>query len=53
MTGLADQRVHEALAALASPAKAPAAGVATALACAAAASLVELTAGLAAGSHRR
>lgn len=48
MTGLGDRRVGEALAALASPAKPPAAGVATALACAAAAALVELTAGLAA-----
>ncbi len=48
MTGLADRRVSEALAALASRTQPPAAGVASALACAAGAALVELTAGLAA-----
>jgi methenyltetrahydrofolate cyclohydrolase len=46
--GLAEGSVRDALAALASPAKPPAAGVACAFACAAAAALVELTAGLAA-----
>ena len=64
MTKLADRRVREALAALASRAQPAAAGVASALSCAAAAALVELTAGLAAdrlavrglgrpGRHRR
>jgi len=48
VAGLADRRVREALAALASRAEPPAAGVASAFACAAAAALVELTAGLAA-----
>jgi formiminotetrahydrofolate cyclodeaminase len=48
MAELGSREVREALAALASRAEPPAAGVASALACAAAASLVELTAGLAA-----
>ena len=48
MAGLADRRISEALAALGSPADPPAAGVAAALSCAVAASLVELAAGLAA-----
>jgi formiminotetrahydrofolate cyclodeaminase len=48
VSGLADRRVRETLAALASRAQPPAAGVASALAAAAAAALVELTAGLAA-----
>jgi formiminotetrahydrofolate cyclodeaminase len=48
VTGLADRRVGDALAAMASRAKPPAAGVASALAAAAAAALVELTACLAA-----
>ena len=48
MTKLADRRVREALAVLASRAQPAAAGVASALSCAAAAALVELTAGLAA-----
>ena len=48
MAELADRRVREALAALASRTQPPAAGVACALAGAAAAALVELTAGLAA-----
>ena len=48
MTGLTDRQVGEALDALASRAQPAAAGVASALACAAAAALVELTAGLAA-----
>jgi formiminotetrahydrofolate cyclodeaminase len=48
VAALADRRVREALAALASRSEPPAAGVASALACAAAAALVELTAGLAA-----
>lgn len=48
MRKLADRRVREALAALASRAQPAAAGVASALSCAAAAALVELTAGLAA-----
>src|SRR5262245_53047434 len=48
MTELASRRVREALAALASESEAPAAGVACALTCAAAASLVEMSAGLAA-----
>jgi methenyltetrahydrofolate cyclohydrolase len=48
VAGLADRRVREALAALASRTQPPAAGVASAFACAAAAALVELTAGLAA-----
>ena len=48
MAALGSRQVREALAALASRAEPPAAGVASALACAAAASLVELTAGLAA-----
>jgi len=49
MAGLADRRIDEALAVLASRDGPAAAGVATALACATAAALVELTAGLAAG----
>lgn len=49
VTGLADRRVEELLAALASRDEPAAAGVAAALACASAAALVELTAGLAAG----
>lgn len=48
MSGLADRSVGEALAALAAPDRPPAAGVASALAGAAAAALVELTARLAA-----
>ncbi len=48
MAGLADNQVREALAALASRSRPPAAGVASAFAAAAAAALVELTAGLAA-----
>ena len=48
MTGLAERRVREALDALAARSQPAAAGVASALACAAAAALVELTAGLAA-----
>ncbi|MDQ2939809.1 MAG: cyclodeaminase/cyclohydrolase family protein, partial [Actinomycetota bacterium] len=48
MAGLGSRQVHEALADLASRAEPPAAGVASALTCAAAAALVELTAGLAA-----
>ncbi len=48
MTGLADRPVREALDILASRSQPAAAGVASALACAAAAALVELTAGLAA-----
>ena len=48
MPGLADRRVNEALADLASRERPAAAGVAAALACASAASLVELTAALAA-----
>jgi formiminotetrahydrofolate cyclodeaminase len=47
MTSLGSRQVREALSALASRAEPPAAGVASALACAAAAALVELTAGLA------
>lgn len=48
MAGLADRRIDEALADLASRDAPDAAGVAAALACASAASLLELTAGLAA-----
>ncbi len=48
MAGLADRRIDDALADLASREEPAAAGVAAALACASAASLVELTAGLAA-----
>jgi len=48
MAALESRQVREALAALASRAEPSAAGVASALACAAAASLVELTGGLAA-----
>ena len=47
MTELAEQRVRSALAAIAAPAEPAAAGVASALTCAAAAALVELSAGLA------
>jgi len=59
MTGIADRSVSDALATLASRSQPSAAGVASALACASAAALVELTAGLAAdriaaeGSGRR
>ena len=48
MTEFADQRVRAALAAIAARAEPPAAGVASALTCAAAAALVELSAELAA-----
>ena len=48
MTEFADQPVRTALAAIADRAEPPAAGVASALTCAAAAALVELSAGLAA-----
>jgi formiminotetrahydrofolate cyclodeaminase len=48
MTGIADRRVGEAFATLASRSRPSGAGVASALACASAAALVELTAGLAA-----
>ncbi len=48
MVGLAESRVREALAGLASQTRSPAAGVAAALAAASAAALVELTSGLAA-----
>jgi formiminotetrahydrofolate cyclodeaminase len=48
MTRIADRRVGEALATLASKSQPAAAGVASALACASGAALVELTAGLAA-----
>lgn len=48
MTEFADQRVRAALAAIAARAEPPAGGVASALTCAAAAALAELSAGLAA-----
>ena len=48
MTDFGDQRVRESLAAIAAPGEPPAAGVASALTCAAAAALAELSAGLAA-----
>lgn len=48
MAGVSDSSIGEALTALASPDQVPAAGVATALSCAHAAALTELSAGLAA-----
>ena len=48
VSGVAERQINHALAALASPAEPPAAGVAAALSCAVAGSLLELSAGLSA-----